>query len=151
MSTHTAVMFEEFQGDLNWSHHDADIRQSLRQLYTIVVVFSSVRRNKCDSKTICNLTFQSHEPRHNHWQTKSLPLKLCTQVTLNLETWDCTDESRKDETCLQLKMKKHYIKTSKISSEHNYMIIWLRRSTWFWWNNCFLNGFDTKHSNVIII
>ena len=28
------------------------------------------------------------------------------------ETSDCTDESRKDETCLQLfKMKKHYIKT----------------------------------------
>ena len=30
-----------------------------------------------------------------------------------METLDCTDESRKDETCLQLKMKKHYIKTMK--------------------------------------
>ena len=28
-----------------------------------------------------------------------------------LKTSDCTEESRKDETCLQLKMKKHYIKT----------------------------------------
>ena len=28
-----------------------------------------------------------------------------------LKTSDCTDESRKDETCLQFKMKKHYIKT----------------------------------------
>ena len=28
-----------------------------------------------------------------------------------LETSDCTDESRKDETCLQFKMNKHYIKT----------------------------------------
>ena len=28
-----------------------------------------------------------------------------------LETSDCTEESRKDETCLQLKTKKHYIKT----------------------------------------
>ena len=27
-----------------------------------------------------------------------------------LETSDCTDESRKDETCLQFKMRKHYIK-----------------------------------------
>ena len=32
-----------------------------------------------------------------------------------LETSDCTDESRKDETCLQFKMKKHHIKTVKIS------------------------------------
>jgi len=32
-----------------------------------------------------------------------------------LETSDCTDKSRKDETCLQLKMKKHFIKTGKIS------------------------------------
>ena len=30
-----------------------------------------------------------------------------------LETSDCTDESRKDETYLQFKMKKHYIKTWK--------------------------------------
>ena len=27
------------------------------------------------------------------------------------------DESRKDETCLQLKMKKHFIKTRKISQK----------------------------------
>ena len=33
----------------------------------------------------------------------------------NLETSDCTDESRKDETCLQFKMKKNFIKTRKIS------------------------------------
>ena len=32
-----------------------------------------------------------------------------------LETSDCTDQSRKDETCLQFKMKKHFIKTRKIS------------------------------------
>ena len=30
------------------------------------------------------------------------------------ETTNCTDESLRDETCLQLKMKKHYIKTWKI-------------------------------------
>ena len=38
---------------------------------------------------------------------------LCVdpQLHILLETWDCTDESRKDETCLQFKMKKHYIKT----------------------------------------
>ena len=35
-----------------------------------------------------------------------------------LETSDCTDESQKDKTCLQLKMKKHYIKPRKISCEH---------------------------------
>ena len=28
-----------------------------------------------------------------------------------LETSDCTDESRKDETCLQSKMQEHFIKT----------------------------------------
>ena len=32
-----------------------------------------------------------------------------------LETSDCTDEYRKDETCLQFKMNKHFIKTRKIS------------------------------------
>ena len=28
-----------------------------------------------------------------------------------LETSNCTDKSRKDEICLQLNMKKHYIRT----------------------------------------
>ena len=32
-----------------------------------------------------------------------------------LKTSDYTDESRKDETCLQFKMKKHFIQTRKIS------------------------------------
>ena len=32
-----------------------------------------------------------------------------------LETSDCTDESRKDETCLQFKMNKYFIKTRKMS------------------------------------
>ena len=39
-------------------------------------------------------------------------------IIIFLETSDCTEESRKNETCLQLKMKKHYIKTWKISREH---------------------------------
>ena len=30
-----------------------------------------------------------------------------------LETSDCTDVSRKDETCLQFKMNKYFIKTRK--------------------------------------
>ena len=34
------------------------------------------------------------------------------------KTNDCTNESRKDETYLQFKMKKHYIKTWKFSLEH---------------------------------
>ena len=33
----------------------------------------------------------------------------------HIKTWDCTDESRKDETCLQLKMKMLFIKTGKTS------------------------------------
>jgi len=34
-----------------------------------------------------------------------------------MKTLDYTDESRKDETCLQFKMKKHFIKTRKISQK----------------------------------
>ena len=34
-----------------------------------------------------------------------------------METWDSTDESRKVETCLQFKMKKHYINGLKHSPE----------------------------------
>ena len=44
-----------------------------------------------------------------------------------LETLDCTDESRKYETCLQLMMKKHYIKTWKTTLEHIYTYEILRR------------------------
>ena len=34
-----------------------------------------------------------------------------------LKTSDCTDETQKDETCLQFKMKKYYIKAWKISQK----------------------------------
>ena len=36
-----------------------------------------------------------------------------------LETPDCTEESRKDETCLQLKMKNNYIKLEKSLNNKN--------------------------------
>ena len=35
----------------------------------------------------------------------------------------CTDEPQKDETCLQFKMEKHYIKSWKISREHIHITI----------------------------
>ena len=38
-----------------------------------------------------------------------------------MKTSDCTDESRKDETCLYFKMKKHIIKTRKISQNKHEM------------------------------
>ena len=43
-----------------------------------------------------------------------------------LKSSDCADESRKDETCLQFKMNKHFIKTwkslSKLLAMHFYII-----------------------------
>ena len=39
---------------------------------------------------------------------------------------DCTDEPRKAESCLQFKMKKHHIKTGKISHKHSYVYVWAR-------------------------
>ena len=47
-------------------------------------------------------------------QTQYTLLKLLCLMEF-LETSDCTDGSRKDETCLQFKMKKYYINTWKIS------------------------------------
>ena len=42
-----------------------------------------------------------------------------------LETSDCTDESRKDETCLQFKMKKHIV--SKLEKNLNYCITYISK------------------------
>ena len=51
-----------------------------------------------------------------------------------METSGYTDESQKDETCLQFKMEKHYIKAWKISQRQGYsklvhLMIWF--SKWF--------------------
>ena len=49
-----------------------------------------------------------------------------------LETSDSTDESRMDETCLQLKMKKYYIKTwIKKNLSWTYIYIYIRLSILF--------------------
>ena len=42
-------------------------------------------------------------------------IKICSILIEFLESSDYTYDFRKDETCLQFKMKKHYIKTRKIS------------------------------------
>ena len=45
-----------------------------------------------------------------------------------LETSDRTEESRKDEIYLQFEMKKHYIKTRKISQiKHIYICVFIGR------------------------
>ena len=38
---------------------------------------------------------------------------------------DCTDEPRKAESCLQFKMKKHHIKTWKISHNYKYIYVFI--------------------------
>ena len=40
-----------------------------------------------------------------------------------MEISDCTDESRKDETCLQFKMEKHFIKTIIISKKAVILVV----------------------------
>ena len=56
-----------------------------------------------------------------HWNCRILKIDDITRIRIRLilmqflETSDCTNDCRKHETCLQFKMKMHYIKTRKIS------------------------------------
>ena len=43
--------------------------------------------------------------------------------TIFLKTSDYTEEYRKDETCLQLKMNKYFIKTGKIYQNSNIALL----------------------------
>ena len=58
-----------------------------------------------------------------------------------LGTSDFTEESRKDETCLQFKMKQHYIKTWKISREVFCMHATLPKAQW-------ISPLNTEYNNA---
>ena len=51
------------------------------------------------------------------------------------QTSDCTEESRKDETCLQFKMNKDFIKTRKIISQNS--VEWSKFHTFWLWKTAY--------------
>ena len=61
---------------------------------------------------------------------------------MDIKVMNCTDESWKDETFLQLKMKKNYIKTWKISRESIMIYIYVfQKVISYWWNNLHIEGY----------
>ena len=65
-----------------------------------------------------------------------------------MKTSDRTDESRKDETCLQIKMNKHFIKTGKNLSINKYEIskLYLFQSgTRYAYENVLLDAICSSH------